>query len=202
MAFSNPFTGTPALVAERDFFYWPGISGETFPPTFTAGTGTAAYGASGAFPGVTATCGASTPAQVAWPAVPLYRPSSAAFTGITVSGRILISTMTAAGEVDVLPRLYATSSTWASLSFVNGGWYATDAAGATSALQSYALATWLAFSVAITAAGVQTFTVAGVAVAGSTAVVPDKAPAVRLQAVPTASQVAGAYLAQLQVTYS
>lgn len=99
-AFSRPFDGSSiiiptVLVPEQDYFYWPCISGEKFPPAFvSAGGCIAGYSSSGLYPvaGLVATStAAGGPAKVTWPLLPAFRYSASAFAGYTIRCRLVFT---------------------------------------------------------------------------------------------------------------
>lgn len=95
MPFSNvPTTEVNVLVSEIDFFTWPCISGEKYPPTL--GTGWA-YGIIDGFTCVQET-GAASNSTVTWPNIPLVKPTSTTFSGYTASLKFRSSGSTGGGS--------------------------------------------------------------------------------------------------------
>jgi hypothetical protein len=154
MPFSNPAT-LSAPIEGSDFFTWPCIANERFAPTLGAGC---VYSSNGLRPSVqcTGSGGAAT-----WPAVPSLGPSSATFTGYTLTGFLYV------------PFIWASAGTF-NLSLNNGTTtILTVRPNGTNPVQVYngagmvALtnipsATWVAFTISVAANGKTTYTVNGV----------------------------------------
>lgn len=82
MPFSNvPTTTVDILTPEIDYFTWPSISGEKYPPTLGAGW---AYGMIGGLTCIQNVAAASN-STVTYPNIPLIKPTSTAFSGYTAS---------------------------------------------------------------------------------------------------------------------
>lgn len=208
MPFSNVSSLT-LLVPEQDYFYWPCISGEKYPPTLVTTTYSNKDGYSVLFlkPG-----GAVTPATVTYPYLPAWKYSSNSFNGYTVTFRINMQN-SASGIVFSLvggtaitdPYTFgftaATALTYCDSSLV------THTAQSPFGPGEFSVATWYTFSILVTAAGIVSVAINGVTVTWDTPITDTglSANALRILAKTYSTNGAttpGAYFTQLQVTYS
>lgn len=207
MSFSNPLqVSVPA--EGQDFFYWPGISGERYPPTLTTGAGSMSYTSKDAFPcvGGASSTGPADPTAV-WPAIPLWSPTASAFTGLTVTGRAWVALPASASPIMHLrTRCYSALTAAAGLQFFrSGAQVAAVVAGTSGAISAQILLTpssWVSFTLTITAAGTISLTAAGSTVTAPVGGVPDKAPNLQLDLQPGGATSIEGYLTQLQVSYT
>jgi hypothetical protein len=93
MPFSNIPT-TSILTYGLDYYYWPCISGESFPPTLSAsgGSATSTYSASTYYPGISllAQGAANASAVSTWPVMPWANPRTNAINGFELSFNLWI----------------------------------------------------------------------------------------------------------------
>lgn len=145
MPFTNPSTAT-TLQPEVDYFAWPCILGEKYPPTLT----TVTYGQASGMPALT------TPStgNVVWPFMPRIGPAQSALGAVTMSFRLRISAPITSDSDSVTVTLGGSVRIVFTFSFVVGGTSAQlfTAAGS-STVVSWAVGDWHTVAVSVDAAG-------------------------------------------------
>lgn len=197
MPFSNPANIT-ALIGEVDFFTWPCLSGEKYPPTMSAG----AYGTKGLLATVQMPP-TGTAASINWPSISAVGPNSSTFNGYVFTGKIwvqraaglggIFSTL-ASGNGPIIRCEHNTAAAGVPVSVWNGSAYVS--------LGTLTESTWYQFTITVSAAGAVTYTIGTLSASWLPVGIPT-AP-IKLAAAFAAATPAGCVLAlsALTVTYN
>jgi hypothetical protein len=207
-AFSQPFDGVVTIqTAGLDYWLWPGISGDAYPPTFVnAGAISSGYSALGQYPATRWFGGNSANGTgVTWPILPVLAPRTNTWTGLRLTWQMacvpagnvagaesfVFNFPHGLGSINLFRNGGDALSTVRTGSAVDGTAGSTPASGSQSAV-------WNSWELNVTAAGVGTLTRNGtVLVTTSGIAVPTTAAAASTTVFATATGGGAAYIANL-----